>query len=359
MLKNTTGKQEQTMGELQEIFEKSVNNPHDAAFKSAFKKLAVARVFFESYLPERIRRNIDFDSLEITDGSYVDEKLRDRHSDIVYKTKLKGADALLYILFEHQSTPDPMMVFRLLCYMVNIWKEWLDQNPGAKCLPLIFPAVLYHGRQKWNAPRTMGGMVRGSDEFSEYTPDFIYELYDLGEYPDEMLIPGGNTVLGTVLGTVLYLFKHMHDGEDFGRAFGRVTDLLREIRMRDESVFLHFLEWVLRYTYHARTEDESTVRGYIDRGMEKLGDENARRMAMTVAEQIERRGERRGEMKGASFLLHSMLLERFGTVSPELETKLRNADTDMLNRFGTSLFGFRKIHDAEKWWDDYGKEGNA
>jgi hypothetical protein len=54
-----------------------------------------------------------------------------------------------------------------------------------------------------------------------------------------------------------------------------------------------------------------------------------------------------------------MLRERFGTVPPALEAKLRNADTEMLNKFGTSLFGFRKIHDAEKWWDDYGKKRNV
>ncbi|MEZ4526181.1 MAG: Rpn family recombination-promoting nuclease/putative transposase [Desulfobacterales bacterium] len=113
------------MSDLQEIFEKSVNNPHNAAFTAAFRKILVARGFFESYFSENIRKHIDFDSLEITDGSYVDEKLRDKHSDIVYRTKIKGLDAFLYILFEHQSTPDPMMVFRLLCCMVNIWKEWL------------------------------------------------------------------------------------------------------------------------------------------------------------------------------------------------------------------------------------------
>ncbi|MGE0082881.1 MAG: Rpn family recombination-promoting nuclease/putative transposase [Desulfococcaceae bacterium] len=78
------------MNDLQTIFEQSVNNPHDAAFKSAFQKKDVAVSFFQNYLPEEIRRHTDFDSLEITDRSYVDEKLRDRHSDIVYRTKIKG-----------------------------------------------------------------------------------------------------------------------------------------------------------------------------------------------------------------------------------------------------------------------------
>jgi predicted transposase YdaD len=56
----------------------------------------------------------------------VDETHRDRHSDIVYRTKTRGQVAFLYILFEHQSTPDFWMIFRLLCYMTNLWREYIE-----------------------------------------------------------------------------------------------------------------------------------------------------------------------------------------------------------------------------------------
>ncbi|QTA81053.1 Putative transposase, YhgA-like [Desulfonema limicola] len=49
--------------------------------------------------------------------------------------------------------------------------EYLDQNPGAKCLPVIFPAVLYHGKTGWNSSRTLGSLIEGDDFFSEYMPD--------------------------------------------------------------------------------------------------------------------------------------------------------------------------------------------
>ncbi|QTA81020.1 DUF4351 [Desulfonema limicola] len=77
---------------------------------------------------------------------------------------------------------------------------------------------------------------------------------------------------------------------------------------------------------------------------------------MTVAEQIEKRGEIRGEIKGTSSLLFSMLQERFGGITPVLETKLKNADINMLNKFGKSLFNFNKINDAEKWWETHETE---
>ncbi len=161
-----------------------VANHHDAAFKSAFQKKELAHNFFKNYLPENIIKHINLNNLELVNKSYVDEKLKERHSDIVYKTKIRGKAAFLYILFEHQSRPDFQMVFRLLCYMVNIWKEYLDQNPEAKKLPVIIPTVLYHGRTKWTSPLKFSELIENVEEFSLYLPDFTYTLTDLGEYED-------------------------------------------------------------------------------------------------------------------------------------------------------------------------------
>ncbi|MDM8537933.1 Rpn family recombination-promoting nuclease/putative transposase [Desulfobacterales bacterium HSG17] len=161
------------MSSIETEFEKSVNTPHDAIIKAILEKIELAKSFFQTYFPKEIVKNIDFDRLELSNKSYVDEKLKEKHSDIVYKTKFKGLDAFLYILFEHQSKSDPMMVFRLLCYMVNIWKEYLDQNPDAKCLPVIFPAVLYNGKTGWNSARTLGGLIKGDEVFFEYMPNYM------------------------------------------------------------------------------------------------------------------------------------------------------------------------------------------
>ncbi|MDM8538136.1 Rpn family recombination-promoting nuclease/putative transposase [Desulfobacterales bacterium HSG17] len=326
-------------------FEKLVNNPHDAAFKAAFEKILVAKKFFQTYFPEEIVKLIDFEHLELGNKSYVDEKLREKHSDVIYKTKFKDSDAFLYILFEHQSKPDPMMVFRLLCYMVNIWKEYLDQNPKAKCLPVIFPAVLYHGKTRWNVPRNFSGLLEGDDILSEYIPDFTYKVYDLGDYPDEMLMISNYMALDVVL----YIFKHISDN-NFRDILSNAVSMLAKIS--DRKTYLDFFEWLLRYTYHARNEDENTVRGYIDCEVEKLNDETVRRLAMTVAEQI----EKRGEIKGRTVLIQKLLNKRFGIISPMLEQKLRNSKLDILDQFGENIFDFSNLNDAEKWWETHGTE---
>ena len=103
------------MSSIGEHFAKSPGSPHDAAFKAAFQKRELAKSFFQHYFPEKIVRQIDFRHLKLANRSYVDEKLKDKHSDIFYQTKIRGKNAFLYLLFEHQSKPDFWMIFRLLC----------------------------------------------------------------------------------------------------------------------------------------------------------------------------------------------------------------------------------------------------
>jgi predicted transposase/invertase (TIGR01784 family) len=271
------------------ISEFEIYSPHDAAFKSAFQKKYLVRNLIRSYLPEDITKHVDFRSLSLVNKSYVDEKLREKHSDIVYRTRIRGMTAFLYFLFEHQSSSDLLMSFRTLSYENNIWKEYLDQNPEKKKLPVIIPVVLYNGKTKWTAPMSFKGIIEGGDIFSEYLPDFRYELIDLSRYDDAELT--GDIALRFVL----YTFKHIYDG-DFEGAFRLAGDFLEELQK--EPTFLELFEWFLRYVYHARTEDEKKLRKMIDCLAEGLTTKGVREMTMTVAEQIEERGREKWKKEG-------------------------------------------------------------
>ena len=60
--------------------EQIVYNPHDAVFRATFRDLKAAKNYFRHHLPKELTRHIDFRTLKIMDGTYVDEKLKDRHS---------------------------------------------------------------------------------------------------------------------------------------------------------------------------------------------------------------------------------------------------------------------------------------
>jgi predicted transposase/invertase (TIGR01784 family) len=56
-------------------------------------------------------------------GSFVDEALRWRHSDVLFTAPLDGHHAFVYALIEHQSSDDPLMAFRMMRYVTRIWDQ--------------------------------------------------------------------------------------------------------------------------------------------------------------------------------------------------------------------------------------------
>ena len=166
-------------------------NPHDSFFKAVFAQPETAVAHFAEYLPAPLLAQMDLSGATLCPGSYVDEELSQRHSDILYRVRLAGRDAFVYVLFEHQSTADPLMAFRLLRYMVRIWDGVIRDDPSARTLPPIVPIVLYHGRDCWTAATRFSDLLAidpavwcGSEPPGL---DFGYVLTDLSRLDDDGL----------------------------------------------------------------------------------------------------------------------------------------------------------------------------
>ena len=65
------------------------------------------------------------------------------------------------VLFEHQSTVDSLMSFRLLRYEIRIRERWLRDNPGAHRLPAILPVVLHHSVDGWTGSTSFEDLLDG------------------------------------------------------------------------------------------------------------------------------------------------------------------------------------------------------
>jgi len=85
-----------------------INNPHDKLIKIVFSDRQEAVEFFQNKLPQEIVKIIDWDTLELEGSNYIDEEMQESESDLVYSVDFKnGRDkCFLYLMFEHQSTPD-------------------------------------------------------------------------------------------------------------------------------------------------------------------------------------------------------------------------------------------------------------
>ncbi|EMT6574713.1 Rpn family recombination-promoting nuclease/putative transposase [Providencia rettgeri] len=120
------------------------STPHDAAFKGFMSKIDNARDFFYIHLPDHIKQLCDFDTLTITNSSFIDKQLRSRLSDVLYSVGTQQGEGYLYMLVEHQSTPDKLMSWRMMHYAFLAMNQHLQQ--GHSELPLVVPILFYHGK---------------------------------------------------------------------------------------------------------------------------------------------------------------------------------------------------------------------
>jgi hypothetical protein len=62
-----------------------VSNPHDKLFKQIWSDRETARDFLANYLPDRIRKLIDLNTIEIRKDSFVESNLKEFFSDLLYR----------------------------------------------------------------------------------------------------------------------------------------------------------------------------------------------------------------------------------------------------------------------------------
>ena len=100
-----------------------IHHPHDSMVRAVLSDLAEATSFLQRHLPQAVSQALNWSTLKLVEGSFVDEDLRRSEADVLYEVeRVSGADSVwLYLLLEHQSTPDRWMRFRLLS--APLWRH--------------------------------------------------------------------------------------------------------------------------------------------------------------------------------------------------------------------------------------------
>jgi predicted transposase/invertase (TIGR01784 family) len=161
-------------------------NPHDKFFRGSMKDIRIAREFFDFHLPEKFRGMVDLSSLKLCNGSFVDARHCQRFTDILYSVLLQEQQAYLFLLVEHQSTPDELMAFRLLTYLCRIMQEHIDQTQS-KVLPIVVPMVFYHGKESYPYSSDLFDLFGEHKSLAKNIFLQPFHLIDIGAIPDEEL----------------------------------------------------------------------------------------------------------------------------------------------------------------------------
>ncbi|PCQ07273.1 hypothetical protein CP995_29315, partial [Klebsiella pneumoniae] len=66
------------------------------------------------HLPPALRQHCDLDTLQLESASFIEESLRAWYSDVLWSLKTASGEGYIYVVIEHQSSPDAQMAFRLM-----------------------------------------------------------------------------------------------------------------------------------------------------------------------------------------------------------------------------------------------------
>ncbi len=261
----------------------SLHQPHDKLFRATFSDPRNAAAFLQHHLGGPLPALVDWDSLALQSGSFIDPQMAGSEADLLFSAKIGGSDALFYILWEHQRSEAPLMGLRLLSYMVRIWKRQAREGgPSIKLAPIL-PLVLAQDSDRWRASTRFHELFAfpqcGWDAVRDCTPDFAFRLLELVDLPYE-------DIRGTPEGILT----------------------LRSLRAEPLGELLHSLVWdrgiiagvaaeaverFFRYVLNANVDREAFKAKVFAQGSTTLTS-----TAMTLAEQFRQEGRHEGQREG-------------------------------------------------------------
>ena len=171
--------------------ERFSRTPHDAIFRQMLAQKEVARDFLQLYLPAPFLSICDLNTLQLASGSFIEEDLRSSYSDILYSLQTRHGAGYIYALIEHQSSPDKLMAFRLMRYMLQagstekpgpLIRELAKQSPRHKELMMTIAEWL-EGRKENSRSIALKMLASGLD------PKMVMELTGLSQEELSSLSP--------------------------------------------------------------------------------------------------------------------------------------------------------------------------
>lgn len=294
--------------------------PHDGLFKTFLTDPATARDFLAIHLPPALLQICDLDTLQLTSGSFIEEDLRTWFADVLYSLKTTNGEGYLYVLIEHQSSPDRHMAFRLMRYCIAAMQRHLDA--GHDRLPLVMPILFCHGRATpW--PHTLNWLELFDD------PAVAHQLYsqcfpvvDVGALADDEIMKHRRMAM------LELLLKHIRI-RDLAELKEPLISLLHEGFTTDKQR-MALMNWMLQT---GNAAEPTALLGELAHRLPQYKEE-----FMTIAQKLEQMGREQGLQQGRLLgereatrkIVHTMLQNDIDEV---MVMKITGISEDELKQF--------------------------
>lgn len=257
----------------------------------------------------QVADRIDFGRVQNYPASFVSESFQEREADVVRRAPYRTVageverELWIYVLVEHQSTPDRWMPFRLLLAMVHLWEmERRDQAERGVAereqrLSPILPLVFYTGRREWDGPGALTDLVDVPEELRPFVPMHQTVYLDVTRGPEERLHAGGDP-----FGWVLRLLREEHGElsrfvEVERGALEAIRGLFSAADLERARVLLHFLVALIRHR-RERSEQEVLLKVAREALVPVMTEEEVQAMGKTYGEELIEEGRAIGLAEG-------------------------------------------------------------
>jgi predicted transposase/invertase (TIGR01784 family) len=316
-----------------------IQNQHDKLFKGIFCQPAHAAELLRTSLPPALLEHVDMPSLELAPGSFVDHKMRERFTDLLYRVTLAGRQAFVYLLLEHKSTADALTAFYIARYVIDILGDYLKNHPRARILPAVVPLVVHHGAGGWSAATSLAGLydLPSAHEAPGLREALARHLLDLELVVDDVSQQGDDELrrraMSAIPTLVLILLRKVLTGEALPGELARLADLFARVARAESGVAAMAL--ILRYIMSVAEVSREDLGEILRRQLDPATHE----AYMTTAEMIHKegydqgleKGMEEGIVKGRQSTLLRLLQARFGPLPAAVEERVRTAAPEQLD----------------------------
>ncbi|WP_371222736.1 Rpn family recombination-promoting nuclease/putative transposase [Orientia tsutsugamushi] len=211
---------------------------HDSLAKTIMSDPVAAQEFLEYYLPSDFKSLIDLSQIKVEQESYIEESLKKKYSDIVYKVATKKhGNAFIYILIEAQSTVDYWTALRLWRYTLLLCERHKKEKTK---LPLVYNLVIYNGKEVYSAPRNLWDLFTDS-MIAKQLMTSDYQLVDLQSMSNDEIVRKKH------IGMLEYMLKHIHQ-RDMLKLWEEFLIKFKHVLILDKEKGYVYLRSFLWYT---------------------------------------------------------------------------------------------------------------
>ena len=211
---------------------------HDPAYKRLFSQSHMVQDLLRGFVARGWSDALDFSTLRPVPASFVSDRLRERHGDLVWQVRFRGEWLYLMLLLEFQSSVDSAMAVRVMTYTSLLYQKLIDDGVLRRHgkLPPVLPVVIYNGSVPWTAAEEVAELIAGRREtLAPYQPSQRYYLLDersMGAHD----LPGRNLVSALIA---------LETNRERDRTPALMTALIERLReLGDTALTRVFQEWV-------------------------------------------------------------------------------------------------------------------